>query len=167
MSLALLKIRLYGDPCLRKKSIPVESIGPSERVLIESMIATMHEAKGVGLAAPHVGINQRLFVADAGDGPMVFINPKITRKAGAEVLEEGCLSIPVVTISIKRPQAIIVSYMDEQGRMKEIACEGLLARIIQHETDHLNGKLIVDYATDAEKDQIKAQLKALKDGQKV
>jgi peptide deformylase len=130
------------------------------------MIATMREAKGVGLAAPQVGINQRLFVMDAGEGPMAIINPKITKKIGAEVLEEGCLSIPEVTIQIKRPQQITVKYMDEDGQAMEMTCEDLMARVIQHETDHLDGKLIIDYADINEKAQFKEQLMALKEGQK-
>jgi len=110
MTIAALKIRLYGDPCLRKKSKPIDEIGPGERMLIKSMFATMLEAKGVGLAAPQVGINQRLFVMDVGEGPLAIINPKITKKLGGDILEEGCLSIPEVTINIKRPQQITVKY---------------------------------------------------------
>ncbi len=166
MSLAILKIRLYGDPCLRKKSSLIKEVGPGERMLIQSMIATMHEAKGVGLAAPQVGINQRLFVMDVGEGPMAIINPKITKKIGTNVLEEGCLSIPEVTINIERPQQITVKYMDENGQMMEMKCEDLMARVIQHETDHLNGKLVIDYADQNEKAQFKDQLKALKAEQK-
>jgi len=161
MTIAILKIRLYGDPCLRKKSKPVDEIGPSERMLIQSMITTMHQAKGVGLAAPQVGINKRIFVIDVGEGPMAIINPKISKKVGAEVLEEGCLSIPEVNIEIERPHQITVKYLDDQGQAKEMICEELLARAIQHETDHLNGKLIVDYSTHSEKVKFKDQLKSL------
>ena len=166
MTIAALKIRLYGDPCLRKKSKPIDEVGPSERMLIKSMIATMLEAKGVGLAAPQVGINQRLFVMDVGEGPLAIINPKITKKIGADILEEGCLSIPEVTINIERPQQVTVKYMDEDGKTMKITCEELKARVIQHEMDHLNGKLIVDYATADEKAQFKDQLKALEEKQK-
>jgi len=148
---------------LSKKSKLVKEVGPGERMLIQSMIATMHEAKGVGLAAPQVGIDQRLFVMDVGEGPMAIINPKIIKKMGADVLAEGCLSIPEVTINIERPQQITVKYMDENGRAKEMICEDLMARVIQHETDHLNGKLILDYADQNEKAQFKDQLKALKE----
>lgn len=166
MVLTPLKIRLYGDPCLRKKSRPVGTVGPSERMLIESMIATMHQAKGVGLAAPQVGINQRFFVVDVGNGPMAIINPKISKKIGSDILEEGCLSIPEVTVMIERPQQITVKYMNENGELKEMTCKDLLARVIQHETDHLDGKLIVDYASHKDKLQFKDQLKALEAGQK-
>ena len=166
MTTAILKIRLFGDPCLRKKSSPVKEIGPGERMLIQSMIATMHDAKGVGLAAPQVGISKRFFVMDIGEGPMAIINPKISKKMGTDTLEEGCLSIPEVTINIERPQQITVKYMDENGQAQEKTCENLMARIIQHETDHLDGKLIVDYASQDEKAQFKDQLKALEKEQK-
>jgi len=165
MAVTSLKIRFYGDPCLRKKSRPVKVVGPSERMLIESMIATMHQAKGVGLAAPQVGINERFFVVDVGNGPMAIINPKISKKTGLDALEEGCLSIPEVTVMIERPQQITVKYMNENGEAKEMICEDLLARVIQHETDHLDGKLIVDYASHSEKVKFKDQLKFLESGQ--
>jgi len=162
-----LKIRLYGDPCLHKKSSLLKEVGPSERVLFKAMFETMYQAKGVGLAAPQVGINQRFFVMDAGNGPMVIINPRITKKAGSHSLEEGCLSIPEVTIEIKRPQEITVRYMNEENKTMEMTCDDLLARVVLHETDHLNGKLIVDYATHSEKVKFKDQLKALKAQQKM
>lgn len=151
---------------MRKKAGLIKEVGPGERMLIQSMIATMQEAKGVGLAAPQVGINQRLFVMDIGEGPMAFINPKIIKKMGVDILEEGCLSIPEATINIERPQQITVKYMDENGRVMEMVCEDLMARVIQHETDHLDGKLILDYAGQNEKAQFKDQLKALKEEHK-
>ena len=110
MTTTKLKIRVYGDPCLRKKSSPVKSVGASERLLIKNMLETMYEHKGIGLAAPQVGINEQIFVADVGDGPVAVINPRITKKRGSEVMEEGCLSIPGVLIKIKRPKKIFVSY---------------------------------------------------------
>ncbi|VAW13608.1 Peptide deformylase, partial [hydrothermal vent metagenome] len=94
MSFNLLKIRQYGDPCLRQKAETVSVVGPGERMLIQSMIATMNEAKGIGLAAPQVGISKRIFVADVGDGPIAVIDPKILAKSGSDIFEEGCLSIP-------------------------------------------------------------------------
>lgn len=161
MSIGLLKIRIYGDPCLRQKSEPVTDIGPGERMLIESMVKTMHEAKGVGLAAPQVGINQRLFVIDVGEGPMAVINPELSNPVGKEEYEEGCLSIPEVTVKVERPQQITVKFLDEEGQPREMTCDELTARVIQHETDHLDGKLIVDYASADEKAQFKDQLEAL------
>ena len=159
MPTAPLKIRYYGDPCLHKKSIPVREVGPAERMLIASMIETMHEAKGIGLAAAQVGINQRIFVVDIGQGPVVIINPEIIRKSGSAVMEEGCLSIPGVTLNIKRAQKIAVKYWDANNRKVERIYEDLMARVIQHETDHLNGKLIVDHMSLLEKRKWKAKLK--------
>ena len=162
MLISKLKIRLYGDPCLRKKSTLVKEVGPSERILIQSLIATMHEYKGVGLAAPQIGINQRIFVADIGDGPVAIINPHIVKKYGAAVLEEGCLSIPGITVSIKRPEKIIIQYLDESNNHRERTFTDLIARVIQHETDHLNGKLIVDYAGLKQKVKFGKKLKEIK-----
>lgn len=145
MKPAILKVRLYGDPCLRKKSVPVEQVGPAERLLIRSMLATMHQHKGIGLAAPQVGVNQRILVADIGDGPIVVINPKILRRLGTDKLEEGCLSIPGINVEVKRAQKIYVKYLDENNQQVERVYSNLMARVILHETDHLDGKLIVDY----------------------
>ena len=156
-----LQIRLYGDPCLRKKSSPIKDVGPSERLLIRSMIVTMQEAKGVGLAAPQVGLNQRIFVADIGEGPMAFINPRIIKKVGSDVMEEGCLSIPGVTVEVKRAKKVWIRYTDEENREKERVFEDLLARVIQHEHDHIEGKMIVDYAKRSERKDIEKKLKAV------
>lgn len=162
MSATKLKIRIYGDPCLRKKSFPVENVGPAERLLIRAMIATMHEYKGVGLAAPQVGISQRVFVADIGQGPMAVINPHIVKKVGSVEMEEGCLSIPEVTVKIKRPEKVWVRYIDEDGRSHERWFSDLMARVVLHETDHLNGKLIVDFLSLTERRKIDRQFKGSK-----
>ena len=156
-----LRIRTYGDPCLRQKSKAVKEVGPSERFLINAMIETMRVHKGIGLAAPQVGLNEQIFVADIGDGPFVVINPRITKKSGLDVMEEGCLSIPDVLVKVKRAQAITVSYLDENNRPVELKCDGLLAKVFQHETDHLNGKLIIDYATLTEKLKFKKKIQEL------
>lgn len=161
MNIEILKIRLYGDPCLRRKSTPVADTGHSLRVLIRSMIATMHENKGIGLAAPQVGVNERFFVVDIGDGPLVFINPKIIRKSGSSVLEEGCLSIPGVTVTVRRPEKIVVRYWSEDHGLMEKSYGELMARVILHETDHLDGKLIVDYAGLREKIKLRRPLKEI------
>ena len=163
MNVTRLKIRIYADPCLRKKSLPIEHVGPAERLLIQSMIATMNEHKGVGLAAPQVGINQRIFVMDIGQGPTVIINPRIVRKSGSAVMEEGCLSIPGVTVKIKRPDRIWVKYSDEFDHDHERSFHDLMARVILHENDHLNGKLILDYLSLTERRKAEKQLKETKD----
>ncbi len=162
MEIIPLKIRLYGDSCLRKKSEPLKEVGAAERLLIQAMIVTMHAHKGVGLAAPQVGINQRLIVVDVGDGPVALINPQILTKKGTEVMEEGCLSIPGILVNVKRPKEIRVKYLDEYNQPKERTCSELMARVILHETDHLNGKLIVDYLSLTAKAKLKKQLNEIK-----
>lgn len=162
MTLSKLKLRLYGDPCLRKKSIPVKEITSGERMLIGAMLETMREHKGVGLAAPQVGINQRIFVADIGEGPVAVINPKVMKKSGSAVLEEGCLSIPGVTVKVKRPEKIWVQFRDENNQPAEKNYDGLMARVFQHETDHLDGRLIVDYAGLRGKRKLKEKLEEIR-----
>jgi peptide deformylase len=166
MTLSTLRIRLCGDPVLRRKAVLVTEIGPSERMVINAMIETMHQAKGVGLAASQVGINQSFFVVDIGEGPIVLINPEIKKKSGLCVFEEGCLSVPEITIMVERPEEITVYYRDENDQELELTCNGLLARVIQHENDHLSGVLVIDYATDEEKAKYKEQLERLKAEQK-
>jgi peptide deformylase len=149
-----LKIRLYGDPCLKKKSSPVKEVGPGERMLIESMLQTMYAHKGIGLAAPQVGINQKIFVADIGEGPIVVVNPKITKKSGSHAMEEGCLSIPGVLTPIKRAKKITVKFIDENNQEVTKEFSDLLARVFQHENDHLEGRLILDYVKAKEKKRL-------------
>ncbi|MBI5415985.1 MAG: peptide deformylase [Candidatus Omnitrophica bacterium] len=161
MTTTVLAIRIYGDPCLRKRSVPVARVGDGELALIQSMLAAMRENKGVGLAAPQVGINRQIFVADVGTGPMAFINPRIIRRMGGAALEEGCLSIPGVTVMVRRPEKIVVRYMDENNRPQEKIYDDLLARVIQHEMDHLDGKLIIDYAGLKGKIKLRKQLQEL------
>jgi peptide deformylase len=161
MTVADLKIRLYGDPCLRKKSKPVKEVGPVERMLIQAMIQLMHEQKGIGLAAPQVGINEQIFVADVGEGPFAVINPHIGHRKGVDIMEEGCLSIPGVVVVVKRPQEITLRYRDENNKSVTRVCRDLLARVVLHETDHLNGRLIVDYAGWREKFKLRSQLQEI------
>ena len=163
MTITELKIRVYGDPVLRKKSKPVKDVGPSERLLIASMIETMHHNKGIGLAAPQVGINEQILVADIGDGPLAIINPRILKKSGREVLEEGCLSLPGVNVEVRRAKKILVSFINESGRKVQKTFEGLLARVILHETDHLRGKLIIDYVSFAQRIKLRPVLKAIRE----
>ena len=157
MQPTILKIRLYGDPVLTKKSLPVKEIGPGERLLIESMLHTMYLHKGIGLAAPQVGIDQRIFVADIGEGPMAIINPKIVKKAGSKSMDEGCLSIPGINVTIKRPQKITASFTDINNQKHTVDLENLLARVFLHEMDHLDGKLILDYVSAKEKKELVEQ----------
>ena len=121
----------------------------------------MREHKGVGLAAPQLGINRQIFVADIGDGPLAFINPRIIKRSGGDVIEEGCLSIPGVTVMVRRSERIAVCYIDENNQPHERVYDEMMARVIQHEMDHLGGKLIVDHAGIKEKIKLRTQLKEL------
>lgn len=141
-----LAIRVYGDPCLRRKSESISEIGASERILSKAMLEAMHQGDGVGLAAPQVGINKQIFVADIGEGPVVVVNPRVMKKSGTESVEEGCLSLPGITVKVRRPRTIVVQYRDEDNHPVERTLSGLMARVFLHETDHLFGKLIIDYA---------------------
>lgn len=147
MAQPLLKVRLLGDPCLRAKSKPVKSVGIIERTLIAAMFEAMEDHKGIGLAAPQVGVNQQIFVVDTGKETFAAINPKILKTVGADVMEEGCLSIPHLLVSVKRPKTIDVEFTDENNELVQARLSGLTAKVFQHELDHLNGKLIIDYLT--------------------
>ncbi|MBI5145346.1 MAG: peptide deformylase [Candidatus Omnitrophica bacterium] len=150
-----LSIRLFGDPSLRKKADSVKEITSEHLQVLSQMAQLMYDKSGVGLAAPQVGINQAMLVADAGSGLYKLINPQIVRKKGSQRSEEGCLSIPGVCLKIKRAKKIILQAQDEEARPVEIEAEGLLASVFQHELDHLKGRLIVDYASLFEKIRIK------------
>ncbi|MCK5580231.1 MAG: peptide deformylase [Candidatus Omnitrophica bacterium] len=156
-----LKIRIYGDPCLCQKAEAVKEAGIAERMLFEAMIETMYKEKGVGLAAPQVGVNKQIFVVDVGEGPVVVVNPKVIKKSGCAVMEEGCLSVPEIVVKIKRPEKILVKYIDENNQLVEKQYSELMARVFLHEMDHLSGKMIVDYAGWRQKFQIRKQLEEL------
>lgn len=151
---SVLAIRTMGDPCLREVSQPLQSVGSSERILIQAMFTSMYHADGVGLAAPQVGINKRIIVLDAGQGPIAMINPQIVRREGTALMEEGCLSVPGGCVTIERSDVISVQFLDAQGNPQEIRCSGLLSRAVQHECDHLDGKLIADYAEGRDREKI-------------
>jgi len=141
-----LKIRTFPDPSLRRKAKRVERVTPLERKILADMAQTMYLGNGVGLAAIQVGIDKQLIVIDVGSGLIKLINPAILNKEGVSFQEEGCLSVPEFTIKIKRANAVLVAFLDEEGTVKQLKAEGLLARAIQHEMDHLSGILIIDYA---------------------
>ena len=145
--MAKLEIKIYSDPVLRKKARPVGKVGDAERKLASDMIETMRSASGVGLAAPHVGISKRIIVVEGVDddsAALVLINPKIVRKKGSVNFCEGCLSLPGVSSDVLRPEAITVEALNLDGDVFKINADGLLARIIQHEIDHLDGILFID-----------------------
>lgn len=146
--MALRTIRKDNDEILRKKSKKIDQITERIEILVEDMIETMHDADGVGLAAVQVGLLKRLFVIDLydGEGPHVFINPEIISEAGEAVDQEGCLSIPDRVGLVKRPENVKVKFTNLDGQEKTIEAEGLFARAICHENDHLNGILFTDIA---------------------
>ncbi|RKZ19728.1 peptide deformylase [bacterium] len=139
------EIRVFPDPVLREKAQEVKRFDEGIREVIQRMRRIMQEAEGIGLAAPQIGILQRIIVGDTGEERVAIVNPEILQAEGEDVMEEGCLSIPGVYIEIRRPTWIKVRGIDENGDEKEWEIEGLLARVVQHEIDHLNGTLIVDY----------------------
>jgi peptide deformylase len=159
------RILHYGEEELRKDSVPVEEINDELRTLVKDMFETMYDAKGVGLAAPQIGKNIRLAIIDIGDDPLVFINPKITKKSGKETCDEGCLSFPGLSEKVERAVRVVVDYTDLDGDRYEMEAEGLLARAIQHELDHLDGVVFVDRISKARRLQIKWDLEAIKRGE--
>lgn len=150
--MAIRNIRRKGDNVLRKESKEVKEINQRILTLIGDMIETMYEAEGVGLAAPQVGILKRIFVIDIYDdeGPRVFINPQILETSGSQTDEEGCLSIPGVTEPVERANYVKVKAFNEKGEEFVLEAEGLLARAVLHENDHLNGVLFVDRVKEQE-----------------
>ena len=158
--MAIKKILTIPDPILRKKSVSVEKIDKDIQNLMDDMLATMYEAPGIGLAAVQIGILKRVIVMDLSKDsekkkPMYFINPEITWKSKVNsAYEEGCLSIPNQFAKIDRPDKCKVKYLDYNGQEKEIKAEGLLSTCIQHEIDHLNGVLFIDYLSKLKKDMI-------------
>ncbi len=147
--MALREIRVQGDPILNKVCKPVAAVSDRILELIDDMLDTMYDANGVGLAAPQIGVLKRIFVIDVsekGDEPLVFINPKIIKTSGSQTGDEGCLSIPGKTATVTRPDHVVVRAFDEEMKEFELEGEGLLARAIMHENDHLDGHLYVEKA---------------------
>ena len=142
--MALRNIRKFGDDVLRKKCREVEEIDNRLLTLIEDMKETMYDADGVGLAAPQVGVLKKVFVIDIGEGPLVFINAEIVETSGSQTDEEGCLSLPGETEEVMRPNYVKARALNEKGEEFVIEAEGLLARAILHEYDHLNATLFID-----------------------
>jgi len=164
--MALLPIRLYGDPILRRKSSPIPEVTEELRELAADMIETMVDAPGVGLAAPQVGRSIRMLVADAtghdgGDGPRVFINPEILEAWDEWLFDEGCLSVPGLSAEIVRPEGIRLRFQDTAGAVREEEFHRLWARVLQHEIDHLDGKLFVDYLSPMRRALLLKKLKEL------
>lgn len=154
-------IRIFGDPVLRQVSNELTDIDGTIAKLVEDMIPTMYEARGLGLAAPQVGVQKRLFVYDLNDGrgPQTLINPIIKESSGEWTYDEGCLSVPNLSWEIVRPKEIHLVGLDLDGNQVDIQADELLSRLFQHELDHLDGKLLIDYLDD---DRRKEALKVLR-----
>lgn len=160
--MARLEILEFPDPRLRTVATPVETVDAELRQLIDDMFETMYAAPGIGLAATQVNVHKRLLVMDVSDDhdqPLVFINPEITPLSEAtQPYEEGCLSVPGFYESVDRPERVLIKALDRDGNAFEMEAEGLLAVCIQHEVDHLDGKLFVDYVSRLKRERIKKKL---------
>ncbi len=160
MFMSVLPIITIPDPVLRKISDPVERIDSAVVKLMDDMLETMYDAPGIGLAAIQVGVPQRIVVIDTADEgeerkPLCLVNPEIVKLGSTTRLyEEGCLSIPDVTVEIERPDTVTVRYIDRAGKQQEIEAKGLLATALQHELDHLDGHLIIDFLSRLKRDMI-------------
>lgn len=156
-----LKILEFPDPRLRTKATPVEVVDDDLRAFIMALFETMYAAPGIGLAATQVDVHKRLFVCDVSadkSAAQVLINPEILEKNGTTVTDEGCLSVPGYYEEVERAEHIRVRFLDRDGEQVEMRAEGLLAVCIQHEIDHLDGKLFVDYLSEAKRQRIRKKL---------
>ena len=159
--MALLHILEYPHPGLREKAQPISNIDNSITQLAENMLETMYDAPGIGLAATQVHVAKQLIVIDVSDTkdqPLVLINPEIIEKRGERIYEEGCLSFPGVYAKVERADEITLNYMDLEGMTRELEADDLLAICIQHEMDHLDGKVFVDYLSPLKRNRIRKQL---------
>ncbi len=174
--MSVLPIRVLGDPVLRVDTTPVDAVGAEVRRLIDDMFDTMHAANGIGLAAPQVGRTERVAVVDVDKVSYALVNPEIVVADGKKAkTEEGCLSIPDVYGDVERASHVVVRALDRDGQPIEVEATGLLGRCIQHEIDHLHGKLFIDHLSflkkraalarwDEEKDQYPGFIRILKAG---
>lgn len=162
--MALLEVLHFPDQRLRTVAKAVDQITPEIKDIAANMLETMYQENGVGLAATQVNIHQRIAVIDISesrDQPMVLINPEIIGQSGEEVSEEGCLSVPDTNANVKRAEFITLQYQDLDGKTQVIETDGLLAVCIQHELDHLKGKLFIDYLSPLKQKRIKTRLEKL------
>lgn len=154
-------IRVYGDPVLKQTAAPIDNIDGNLKALADAMVETMYAAPGLGLAAPQVGVQKRLFVYDLqeGDGPQTLVNPVISESRGEWTFEEGCLSVPGLYFPIVRPKEVHLTGFDLDGNEVSIEADELMARLFQHELDHLDGTLLLEHL---DPDQRKAALRELR-----
>lgn len=162
--MALLPILEFPDPRLRTKGALVDAAEvttPQFQTLLDDMFETMYDAPGIGLAAAQVDVHKRFMVIDLSEeknAPMVFINPQIVDRQGGQVYQEGCLSVPGIFADVTRADSITVQYLDRQGQAQELTTDGLLAVCIQHEIDHLEGKLFIDYLSPLKREMVRKKL---------
>jgi peptide deformylase len=159
--MAVLSVRKYGDPVLRRRARAVEAVTPEIKQIIADMVDTMYDEVGLGLAAPQIGVSLRLMVVGDEDGreARALLNPMIAEQGGEIVAEEGCLSIPGVFAPVKRAEWVRLEAQDELGRPVSITARGLRARVFQHEMDHLDGVLFIDRLDPVTRDKIKRRIK--------
>lgn len=159
--MALLEILCFPDERLRKTAGRVEKLTDTYQKLLDDMLETMYAAPGIGLAATQVNVHEQLIVIDISDSrdqPLCLINPEILSKSGVEKMDEGCLSVPETYAEIHRAESIVLKYLDREGNEQQLETEGLLAVCIQHEIDHLHGKLFVDYLSKLKRMRIQKKL---------
>ena len=159
--MALLNILHFPDERLRTVAKPVDKVTDKHRTLISNMLETMYDAPGIGLAATQVNVHERILVIDISEEknePIVLINPEILEKDGDQEFDEGCLSVPGIYETVHRAEKVLVKALNEKGEVIEMKAEGLLAVCIQHEMDHLLGKLFVDYLSQLKKQRIRKKL---------
>jgi len=160
----MLPILEFPDPRLRTKAAlidPAEVTTPAFQTLLDDMFETMYDAPGIGLAASQVDVHKRFMVIDVSEEknqPMVFINPEIIEQEGGQVYQEGCLSVPGIFADVTRANHIIVRFLDRQGQPQELGTDGLLAICVQHEMDHLEGKLFIDYLSPLKREMVRKKL---------
>ena len=166
--MSLLDILYFPDAQLRRTAEAVSKVDGQVVKLVDQMLETMYEAPGIGLAATQVNVHQRIVVIDVSennDTPLTFINPQILHSDGQAEMQEGCLSIPGVYENVKRPSDVRIAAIDREGNPFEMDADGLLAVCIQHEVDHLNGKLFVDYLSPLKRNRIRKRMeKWIRDG---
>jgi peptide deformylase len=161
------EIVIWPDPVLKQVAAPVKVVDDSVRALVKDMFDTMYEADGVGLAAPQIGVGLSVIVLDTRprqpeSNPIAMINPEIIEKVGTLVYSEGCLSIPGEAEDVERAERVTVRYLDPQGQTQTLEADGLLSIAIQHEADHLEGKLFVEYLSSLKRQLIKKRMLKLK-----
>ena len=164
LAMALLPILEFPDPRLRTKAVPVDAAQlsePSFQQLFDDMFETMYEAPGIGLAASQVDVHQRFMVIDVTEDksrPLVFVNPQISAREGEQIYQEGCLSVPGIYADVTRSDVITVQALDRHGQPFSLEADGVLAVCIQHEMDHLDGKLFVDYLSPLKREMVRKKL---------